>query len=476
MNMDSSSLMTIKEVEEILNGIPDVIKVFNSDHTVYFCNKAGYEFYNKNPEEVEGQTCYKLLNRSQRCKECCFSEVIKTKKIVKQERYIPELNKIMDVCYNPILNEDGEVKFVIERLKDITEKKTLDKILKNDKERYKQILNNSPDALVIIVDNKIELTNIEALNLFESENEGVINSNIYKYFNEKYSKIMHKRFRKIIVNKKVKDIYDCELKLSSNKIINVQLSCSYILYEGNSAILMTIRDTSETRKELIRAAQFQRSSLQKEFPGEEFFKTTSVYVPAYTISGDFYRLNKISDELFIGILIDVKGKGISAALNISALELMYMEEISTEHNLINIVKNLNEKLANYYEENYIAVCCFSLDFSSNEFKVVGAGINQFMFQKQGEKAEKLTAEGLFLGMFADSEFIEVSIPIQSGDRIFLFSDGFDFIFDDDEIVKRYMEKVSICEFKKYIDEYLEDTILDEGKLIDDCTMISMEIK
>lgn len=476
MNMDSSSLMTIKEVEEILNGIPDVIKVFNSDHTVYFCNKAGYEFYNKNPEEVEGQICYKLLNRSQKCKECCFSEVIKTKKIVKQERYIPELNKIMDVCYNPILNEDGEVKFVIERLKDITEKKTLDKILKNDKERYKQILNNSPDALVIIVDNKIELTNIEALNLFESENEGVINSNIYKYFNEKYSKIMHKRFREIIVNKKVKDIYDCELKLSSNKIINVQLSCSYILYEGNSAILMTIRDTSETRKELIRAAQFQRNSLQKEFPGDKFFKTTSVYVPAYTISGDFYRLNKISDELFIGILIDVKGKGISAALNISALELMYMEEISTEHNLINIVKNLNEKLANYYEENYIAVCCFSLDFSCNEFKVVGAGINQFMFQKQGEKAEKLTAEGLFLGMFADSEFIEVSIPIQSGDRIFLFSDGFDFIFDDDEIVKRYMEKVSICEFKKYIDEYLEDTILDEGKLMDDCTMISMEIK
>ena len=155
MNTDRSSLMTVKEVEEILNGIPDVIKVFNSDHTVYFCNEAGYKFYNKNPEEVEGQICYKLLTRSQRCKECRFSEVIKTKKIVKQERYIPELNKIMDVCYNPILNEDGEVKFVIERLKDITEKKTLDKILKNDKERYKQILNNSPDALIIIVDNKI---------------------------------------------------------------------------------------------------------------------------------------------------------------------------------------------------------------------------------------------------------------------------------------------------------------------------------
>lgn len=39
-----------------------------------------------------------------------------------------------------------------------------------------------------------------------------------------------------------------------------------------------------------------------------------------------------------------------------------------------------------------------------------------------------------------------------------------------------MEKVTLNDFKKYIDEYLEDTILDEGKLKDDSTMIGIEIK
>ena len=79
-------------------------------------------------------------------------------------------------------------------------------------------------------------------------------------------------------------------------------------------------------------------------------------------------------------------------------------------------------------------------------------------------------------MFADSEFVQINLPIERGDRIFLFSDGFDFIFDEDNIIKRYMEKVSISDFKNYIDEYLEDTILEEGNLKDDCTMIAMEIK
>lgn len=473
--IDNSSI-AVKDVQCILDGISDVIKVFKPDHTVYFCNEAGYNFYKKSPNEVEKKVCYKLLNKDKPCKDCCFAQVVKYKKEIKLERYIPELNKIMNTSYTPVLDENNNIKFIIERLEDITERKTLDKILKNDKERYIHILNNSPDALMIIVDNRIEVANNEAVSLFDQEHEEIINSNIYKYFDERYSKILHKKFRNIILSKKLKEKYDCELNFDNNKKTSVQLTCRYMMYEGKSAILMTVRNTSESRKDLIRAANFQRNSLQRDFQGGKFFENVCVYVPAYTISGDFYRVNKINDELFIGILIDVKGKGISAALNISALELMFMEETFTEYEPINIVKNLNRKIAKYYEENYIAVCCFSINFSKKEFKIVGAGINQFMFQKQGKKAERKLAEGPFLGMFSDSEFSEKKIQIQSGDRLFLFSDGLDFIFDEDEIIKRYMEKVTLNDFKKYIDEYLEDTILDEGKLKDDSTMIGIEIK
>lgn len=476
MKQCSSSLIKRKELEEILNGIPEVIKVFNADHTIYFCNEAGYKFYHKFPEEADGEICYKLLNRSRRCKECCFNEVVKNKVMMKQERYIPELNKIMDVCYNPILDEDGEVKFVIEILGDITERKTLSKILKNDKEKYKQIINSSPDALMIIVDNKIDVVNNEALNLFQSERKNLINCNIYRYFNEKYSKILHKRFKKIIMEERTKDVYDCELNLDDDKVINVQLMCSYILYEGRPGILMTLRNTSVINKDLIRAGRLQRSSIQKDFPGQEYFKSETIYVPAYTVSGDFYSINKIDDELMIGILVDVKGKGISAALNISALELMFMEQIRTERDLKKIVENLNVKLGDYYEENYIAVCCFSLDFSKKEFRIVGAGINQFIFQKQGMDAEGISVEGPFLGMFSDSKFTERKFSIDKGDRIFIFSDGFDFVFDEDGVIKRYIKRTSIKEFKNYLEEYIEDIILEDGNLHDDCTMIAMEIK
>ena len=93
--IDNSSI-AVKDVQCILDGISDVIKVFKPDHTVYFCNEAGYNFYKKSPNEVEKKVCYKLLNKDKPCKDCCFAQVVKYKKEIKLERYIPELNKIMN--------------------------------------------------------------------------------------------------------------------------------------------------------------------------------------------------------------------------------------------------------------------------------------------------------------------------------------------------------------------------------------------
>jgi len=420
-----------KELNGILNGIPDVIKVYNTDYTIAFFNEAGYNFYNRNPEHIKGRMCYEVLNRKDKCLDCSFDEVVEKKQMVTRERYIPELNKFMDVCYNPVLDDDGNILFIVERLRDITEKKILDKILKDSKEKYKQILNNSPDAILIIVDNKIALVNYEACNLLGLDYSHIIDSNVYKHFPLKYRKALHKRFRNILLQKRIKDIYDYEFDLLKNKKTNLEVCCSYMLYDGSPAILATVRDVTDMKQELNRAAKLQRKNLQHSFPYEEYFSVESVYVPANMISGDFYRIYKAGEDAIVGIVIDVRGKGISAALNISALDVLFLQEIAVYREPIDIVNSLNKKLVSYYEENYIAVCCFSMDFNKKELKAVGAGMNRFIFQKKGEKVEEKIVEGPFLGMFENSDFSEQIISFDSGDKVFFVSDGLDFIFDED---------------------------------------------
>ncbi|MFT8349338.1 SpoIIE family protein phosphatase [Clostridium saccharoperbutylacetonicum] len=462
-----------KELNGILNGIPDVIKVYNLDYSICFFNEAGYSFYRKEAKEVKGKMCYEVLGRNQKCPECAFDEVIKTKKMICQEKYVAELNKFMDVCYNPVFDDNGEIIYIVERLSDVTEKRILHKILEENEDRYKQVINSIPDAVVIIVDNIIVLGNREACNLIDLSYDKLIGSNIYKHFQEKYVKMLHKRFRNIITNKKVKDISEYEFILSDKKAATLQISNSYISYRGKPAIISVLRDITDIKQELNKAAEFQRKTLQKDFPAGEFINIETVYVPANTISGDFYRIYKINENLIVGMIVDVRGKGISAALSISAFDVLCFQEIAITHKPMEIVKNLNKKLVNYYEENYIAVCCFSMDFKKKELKVVGAGINQFIFER--EKAEEKIAEGTFLGMFEGSEFSEQVISFDKGDKIYFFTDGLDFILDEDKVVEEYMEDVGIKEFKNYINEFLEDTILEVGKLKDDSTMIAIEV-
>ena len=105
-----------KKIAGILKGIPDVIKVYNPDYTIAFFNEAGYNFYNKTPQEIKGKICYEILDRKEKCIDCSFEEVMETKQMITIEKYIPELNKFMDVCYNPVLDEDGEILYIVERL------------------------------------------------------------------------------------------------------------------------------------------------------------------------------------------------------------------------------------------------------------------------------------------------------------------------------------------------------------------------
>lgn len=471
---DCSSL--VKKLNGIFNGIPDVIKVFNKNHTIICMNDAGYNFYNKLPEEVIGKRCNEFLIDGQKCQECSFDKVIKTKQMLIDERYFPELNKFMDICYNPVLGEEGEVLFVVERLRDVTDKKIIDKILKESEERYKQIIDRLPDPSVIIVDNKIVLANYEACKLIGMDNSKLVGSNVYKHFDEKYKKDLHKRIRNVISQKKEKETHDFEFRFSDGRIASLEISYSYTLYGRNPGVIVVIRDITHIKQELIKAAKFQKNTLQRNFPVKEFVNIESLYLPANIVSGDFYRICKINENYIIGIVVDVRGKGMSAALNISAFDILFLQETAITHEPINIVKNLNKKLIEFYEENYIAVCCFGMDFNKGQLNVVGAGINQFALKKKDKSLQEEIIEGPFLGMFEDSEFLEKVFQLEAGDSFFFYTDGLDFVFNDDNIIQRYIGKENIIEIKDDIEIFLYNTIIDKGTLQDDCTLIAMEIK
>ena len=112
-----------------LDSIPDIIGIQNPDHTIVRYNKAGYKFLNLSAEEVHGRRCYELIGRNIPCEECATEKAQKTKRLEQTEKYLPEYAVYLDCRSNPVLNKDGEIEFIVEQLRDITERKRADEAL-----------------------------------------------------------------------------------------------------------------------------------------------------------------------------------------------------------------------------------------------------------------------------------------------------------------------------------------------------------
>ncbi len=473
---EKDCILEKSDLEEILNKIPDIIKVHNPDHTICFFNEAGSKFYRKTLDQVEGHKCYEALDRTEPCKECAFAQAVNQKEIICQERYIPELDKIMDICYNPIFDKNGKLKFVVERLTDITEKKLLSRALLRDNDKYKQVINNLPDALAIVKDGIIIQVNNLMCKFFGKSYEEVINSKVWSYCSPQYLKAFQRKVYHVIKNKKLCEIFNSEYRKSNGDIIYIQMVTGYMEYDRGPAVYLLFRDNTKIKNELKTAAALQKNSLNNNFKSNQYINIERIYVPANIISGDFYRVCKIDDEHIVGAIADVRGKGINAALSVSAIDILFMQEIGHTFDLKKVIENLNEKLVTYYDKTHIAVCAFSLDFSKKELKVVGAGINKFLYKPAHKDIREEILKGSFLGMFKGSKFEEKSIYFNKGDKVFLFTHGFDIILKKEKSIKESLNDDEIEQIKSNIYDYLQDELVDYGKLKDDCTMLAINIK
>ncbi len=136
-----------------LDFIPYMVGIQNPDYTIERCNHAGYEFLNLPPEEVHGRRCYELFGRDIPCEGCATKEALKTKRSEQTEIFLPGFGKYMDCRSNPLLNNDGEIQFVVEQLQDITERKQTIEALRESEELFRSLVHNSSD-LTILTDAK----------------------------------------------------------------------------------------------------------------------------------------------------------------------------------------------------------------------------------------------------------------------------------------------------------------------------------
>jgi sigma-B regulation protein RsbU (phosphoserine phosphatase) len=186
----------------------------------------------------------------------------------------------------------------------------------------------------------------------------------------------------------------------------------------------------QMEEQLKIAGAVQRNFLPQTLPDVDGVRFACIYHPAEWVSGDIYDIVRL-DENHVGMyLIDAVGHSIPAALLTMFLKhAAVLRETRNKKPVIfsprHVLENMNQQmLAQQLKGCLFATCCYGLlDTQTMHFTFARAGHPYPILLRRGCEPIALQNRGGLLGVFEEMEFEEQSIPVQSGDKILIYSDG-----------------------------------------------------
>ncbi|WP_292521352.1 PAS domain S-box protein [Methanoculleus sp.] len=165
-------------LEGLFESLGDIVGVQLPDHTILRYNRAGYEMLGMAPEEVKGRKCYDLIGRTEVCKACATDRAVASRKQEVVEKFVPELGRYLECRSSPILDEQGEVAFVVEQLYDVTDRKRAEDE-RRESEATARALLNAPADMIALLDTEGRLidANEAVVRLFSRSREDLIGMN-----------------------------------------------------------------------------------------------------------------------------------------------------------------------------------------------------------------------------------------------------------------------------------------------------------
>lgn len=187
---------------------------------------------------------------------------------------------------------------------------------------------------------------------------------------------------------------------------------------GNEARLLTIE------RELEIARQIQSAILPRTLPAIHGLQMTARYIPMVSVAGDFYDVLVHDGKRLCILVADVSGHGVGAALIASMLKVAFASQQQSLDNPAHVLAGINHTLNGKLESNFVTAGCLFIDNDAGEIRYAGAGHPPLILHRRSEhKLYELGTNGLPLGPFPDANYEITTMPIVSGDRFILYTDG-----------------------------------------------------
>lgn len=192
----------------------------------------------------------------------------------------------------------------------------------------------------------------------------------------------------------------------------------------NARLIEIEREADRIRREMVLAAEIQRSFLPRKDPVFEPYEITGSARACRHVGGDYYDYIPIDADRLGIIIADVSGVGASASLLMANLRGALHEKFPDRFDLGDLTAGLNDFIYTSSDSHcFITFFLGVLDRRTNEFAYVNAGHNPPLLVGPEGPARPLEGTGLPLGMFPAQAYGERKAVIGPGEILCLYTDG-----------------------------------------------------
>jgi sigma-B regulation protein RsbU (phosphoserine phosphatase) len=286
-------------------------------------------------------------------------------------------------------------------------------------------------------------------------------------------------------------------KIDNTSYVSRELSLISKLKKTAQVVLHNIilidkeQEAKLTKRDLILASNIQESIFQNTIP---VFTNIDVYAfqkPARGVSGDYFLIEKASNNSLGALIADVSGKGFSAALVSMIIHTITKSQEFSSTSTNSIVSRINDVMTssqNYSRitktMSFATVFCGFFDNNLKTLFYTNAGhYPVIVYDMETRKFEFIKSNGKPAGIFPEETYLSRSYHYETGKIFVLYSDGIteainskEEEFSQDrllELIKANDKKTS----REITDEIIGavENYADSAENLDDMTLIVIKL-
>ena len=339
---------TEKHYREIVEQAADIIYTRDMDGVVTSINAAGAAFFGKSVEEIVGAHLTTLIGEEaalrdiEETRKAAIASPFRSTHFIKDSQ---ENGRYLEGVITIERNRRGEATGIRGVVRDITEQKLAESALREGEERYRRLVEMSPEAIVVHSGSKFVYVNPAAVKLWGAASSAeLIGRSIYDVVHPDF----HERVRSRVKQAEVDGIASSldeqkHIKLNGEEIY-VEVAGIPSVHDGRAAVQVIIRDVTDRHRSRAENRKAQEALRENERRYRDLFENANDIIYTHTLSGNFTSLNRTGEE--------ITGYSREEALRMNIADVLAPEFVNIARQMI--TQKTDDKTPTVYELEIIA--------------------------------------------------------------------------------------------------------------------------